>query len=93
MESFNRAIQMSTDLQCQQAVHELFRMIERMLSLNSDPHEPEASMTFEPDDIDRLGLMMARLERLTGRLDPSDERSELRHRHAALAKYLAVLQT
>lgn len=93
MESFNRAIQMSNDLQCQQAVHELFRMIERMLSLSIDSHKRDASVTFEPDDIDRLGLMMARLERLTGRLDPSDERSEMRHRHAALAKYLAVLQT
>ena len=84
---------MSTDLQCQQAVHELFRMIERMLSLRIDPSERDASVTFEPEDIDRIGLMVARLERLTGRLAPSDERSEFRRRHAALAKYLAVLQT
>jgi|GEM_PF-3627266 len=84
---------MNTDLQGQQAVHELFRMIERMLSLSIAPGGRDASGTLEPDDLDRFGLMVARLERLTGRLDPSEERTEMSLRHAALAKYFAALRT
>jgi len=84
---------MSTDLQCQQAAHELLRMIEHRFRLSTNPEGPDVPVTLEGDDIDRLSLMMARLDRLTGRLDPSDVRSEMRHRHAALEKYLAIMRT
>lgn len=84
---------MTSDLQGQQAAHELLRMIEQTFRLSTHPQEASAPLTLEGDAIDRLGLMVARLERLMGRLDPSEERTELRHRHAALAKHLAVMRT
>lgn len=92
MGSFNRAIPMSADLQYQQAAHELIRMLERMLSLSIDPGDRDASGTLEPDDLDRFGLMVARLGRMAQRLEVSEEGLALRLRHRALEQHLASMR-
>jgi hypothetical protein len=89
----NRTMQMRSELQCQQAAHELLRMIEPMFMLSIDPLEQDRSAAIEPDEIERFGLMIARLERVTRRIESAQGGLELRQRCAALEKLIAVKRT
>lgn len=83
---------MSSDLQCQQAAHELIRMMERMLSRSVDGGQSNDPAILEPDDLDRFGLMVARLERMTRRLEATEDGLALRQRHAALENHLLEMR-